>query len=284
MFDRQPHWAAQASPKYLEMAEKGRQLPAARLWQILEQVKQLRRDSVALFQDIDVIVLPSAAALPWKAEDAIRPGSTARRSARAAMPSTPAGSTRPDCRPGPALRALARRAAHRHAVGAPTAATTCCWTSAPPTGAPLGGPLARLLKKTTLPSKRDFHAKTPSAAGGHSRRRLDCLPPRTRPVLAQRTDPHRGRLPAGRWCRCAGPGGRRETGDAVEAAGRDRQQAGGFRHAGRGVRGAAGQRRQHPAAHHHQQPRPRPGGAAQALPPRARLRAGGACSGSRPTC
>ena len=57
LFDRQPHWAAQASPKYLEMAEKGRQLPAARLWQILEQVKQLRRDSVALFQDIDVIVL-----------------------------------------------------------------------------------------------------------------------------------------------------------------------------------------------------------------------------------
>ena len=70
LFDRQPDWAAQASPKYLEMAQKGRQIPAARLWQILEQVKQLRRDSVALFEDIDVIVLPAAAALPWKAEDA----------------------------------------------------------------------------------------------------------------------------------------------------------------------------------------------------------------------
>jgi aspartyl-tRNA(Asn)/glutamyl-tRNA(Gln) amidotransferase subunit A len=70
LFERQPGWAAQASPKYLEMAEKGRALPAARLWQILEQVKQLRRDSVALFADTDVIVLPSAAALPWKAEDA----------------------------------------------------------------------------------------------------------------------------------------------------------------------------------------------------------------------
>jgi Asp-tRNA(Asn)/Glu-tRNA(Gln) amidotransferase A subunit family amidase len=69
-WDRQPDWAAQASPKYLEMAQKGRQIPAARLWQILEQVKQLRRDSVALFEDIDVIVLPAAAALPWKAEDA----------------------------------------------------------------------------------------------------------------------------------------------------------------------------------------------------------------------
>ena len=70
MFERHPAWAAQASPKYLEMAEKGRAVPAARLWQILEHVKQLRRDSVALFDDADVIVLPSAAALPWKAEDA----------------------------------------------------------------------------------------------------------------------------------------------------------------------------------------------------------------------
>jgi aspartyl-tRNA(Asn)/glutamyl-tRNA(Gln) amidotransferase subunit A len=70
LFERQPAWAAQASPKYLEMAQKGRQLPAARLWQILEQVKQLRRDSTALFDDIDVIVLPSAAALPWQAQEA----------------------------------------------------------------------------------------------------------------------------------------------------------------------------------------------------------------------
>ena len=70
LFDRHPDWAAQASPKYLEMADKGRSIPAARLWQILEQVKKLRRDSVPLFADTDVIVLPSAAALPWTAEDA----------------------------------------------------------------------------------------------------------------------------------------------------------------------------------------------------------------------
>jgi aspartyl-tRNA(Asn)/glutamyl-tRNA(Gln) amidotransferase subunit A len=70
LFDRKPEWARQASPKYLEMAQKGRAIPAARLWQILEQVKQLRRASVALFETIDAIVLPSAAALPWKAEDA----------------------------------------------------------------------------------------------------------------------------------------------------------------------------------------------------------------------
>jgi aspartyl-tRNA(Asn)/glutamyl-tRNA(Gln) amidotransferase subunit A len=70
LFERHPAWAAQASPKYREMAEQGRKLPAARLWHILEQVKQLRKDAARLFDDFDVIVLPSAAALPWKAQDA----------------------------------------------------------------------------------------------------------------------------------------------------------------------------------------------------------------------
>ncbi|GAB3648832.1 amidase [Ramlibacter alkalitolerans] len=70
LFDQHPDWAQQASPKYLGMAEQGRAIPAARLWQILEEVKRLRRDSVELFASVDAIVLPSAAALPWKAEDA----------------------------------------------------------------------------------------------------------------------------------------------------------------------------------------------------------------------
>jgi aspartyl-tRNA(Asn)/glutamyl-tRNA(Gln) amidotransferase subunit A len=70
LFERHPDWAAQASPKYLEMAEKGRAIPAARLWQILEEVKRLRRATAKLLDDVDVIVLPSAAALPWNAEDA----------------------------------------------------------------------------------------------------------------------------------------------------------------------------------------------------------------------
>jgi len=70
LFEQHPDWAAQASPKYLAMAETGRTIAAARLWQILEQVKRLRRDSVDLFHSVDAIVLPSAAALPWPAEDA----------------------------------------------------------------------------------------------------------------------------------------------------------------------------------------------------------------------
>jgi aspartyl-tRNA(Asn)/glutamyl-tRNA(Gln) amidotransferase subunit A len=70
LFAEHPGWEAQASRKYLDMAQEGRQLPGARLWQIVEQVKQLRRRSVALFDAVDVIAMPSAAALPWPAEDA----------------------------------------------------------------------------------------------------------------------------------------------------------------------------------------------------------------------
>ena len=70
MFAQHPEWEPQASPKYREMAEIGRRLPASRLWQIVERVKQLRRDSAALFEQLDVIVMPSAAALPWPAQEA----------------------------------------------------------------------------------------------------------------------------------------------------------------------------------------------------------------------
>jgi len=70
MFAQHPDWEQQASAKYRDMAEAGRRLPGARLWQIVERVKQLRRDSAALFKRIDVIVMPSAAALPWPADAA----------------------------------------------------------------------------------------------------------------------------------------------------------------------------------------------------------------------
>lgn len=70
LFEQHPEWEHQASPKYREMAEAGRRLPGARLWQIIERIKQLRRDSAALFAQTDVIVMPSAAALPWAAHEA----------------------------------------------------------------------------------------------------------------------------------------------------------------------------------------------------------------------
>ncbi len=70
MFEAQPEWEAQASAKYRDMAANGRRLPAARLWQIIERVTRLRRETVRLFEAVDVIVMPAAAALPWTAAEA----------------------------------------------------------------------------------------------------------------------------------------------------------------------------------------------------------------------
>ncbi len=73
MFDQHPLWQAQASPKYQDMADAGRRLPASRLWQIVERVAQLRRESAAMFERVDVIVMPAVAALPWPAQEAFPP-------------------------------------------------------------------------------------------------------------------------------------------------------------------------------------------------------------------
>jgi aspartyl-tRNA(Asn)/glutamyl-tRNA(Gln) amidotransferase subunit A len=68
LFEQHPAWAAQASGRYRDLAETGRSIPASRLWQIVEQVRQLRRDATTVFTRYDVIVTPAAAALPWPAE------------------------------------------------------------------------------------------------------------------------------------------------------------------------------------------------------------------------
>ena len=73
MFDQHPDWEAQASQKYRDMAALGRTLPATQLWQTLEHVWQLRRNCAALFERYDVVVMPSAAALPWPKREAFPP-------------------------------------------------------------------------------------------------------------------------------------------------------------------------------------------------------------------
>jgi aspartyl-tRNA(Asn)/glutamyl-tRNA(Gln) amidotransferase subunit A len=69
MFDQHPDWEAQASAKYREAAEIGRRVPGPRVWQIMERVRRLRAESAALFERVDVIVMPAAAALPWPAAE-----------------------------------------------------------------------------------------------------------------------------------------------------------------------------------------------------------------------
>ncbi len=73
MFAEHPDWEAQASAKYREGAALGRQVPGPRVWQIMERVRRLRAESAALFERIDVIVMPAAAALPWPAAEAYPP-------------------------------------------------------------------------------------------------------------------------------------------------------------------------------------------------------------------
>jgi aspartyl-tRNA(Asn)/glutamyl-tRNA(Gln) amidotransferase subunit A len=73
MFGRYPDWEAQASAKYREAAEAGRRVPGHRVWQIVEEVRRLRRESAGLFERHDLIVMPAAAALPWPKEDPYPP-------------------------------------------------------------------------------------------------------------------------------------------------------------------------------------------------------------------
>jgi aspartyl-tRNA(Asn)/glutamyl-tRNA(Gln) amidotransferase subunit A len=67
MFDEHPDWEAQASQKYREAAELGRSVSGPRVWQIMDRVRRLRAESATLFERVDVIVMPAAAALPWPA-------------------------------------------------------------------------------------------------------------------------------------------------------------------------------------------------------------------------
>lgn len=67
LFDEHPAWEAAASARYRDMAERGRALPATRLWQIVQEIARLRRDCAATFNELDVIIMPAAAALPWPA-------------------------------------------------------------------------------------------------------------------------------------------------------------------------------------------------------------------------
>lgn len=73
MFDQHPACEAQAGERYRAAAAAGRQVSGARVWQIMERVRALRRDSAAMFEQVDVIVMPAAAALPWPAAEAYPP-------------------------------------------------------------------------------------------------------------------------------------------------------------------------------------------------------------------
>lgn len=64
---RWPEMRDLSNPKYLAMADLGEAISAADLLEILETVKVLRAAASLAFADVDFILLPSAAAMPWDA-------------------------------------------------------------------------------------------------------------------------------------------------------------------------------------------------------------------------
>ncbi len=65
-----PSMMEKASARYLEMAASGAAVPAAEFAAGLEIVDQLRRDVSHAFADIDLIMTPACAAMPWPAGEA----------------------------------------------------------------------------------------------------------------------------------------------------------------------------------------------------------------------
>ena len=64
-----PRWREGAGERYLEMASQGAAWPATMLWQTMETAEQLRRDAAHFFERVDLIAMPSSAAMPWPAEE-----------------------------------------------------------------------------------------------------------------------------------------------------------------------------------------------------------------------
>ncbi len=69
VFDLHPHAEALAAPRFVEMAEAGRKVPAARYLAGIETVRAFRREVTRAFNRFDVLLTPSAAALPWPADE-----------------------------------------------------------------------------------------------------------------------------------------------------------------------------------------------------------------------
>ena len=67
VFERHPELERSAAAKFVAMAQAGRAVPARSYLQGIEAVRAFRRDVVDAYTDCDVIMTPSAAALPWPA-------------------------------------------------------------------------------------------------------------------------------------------------------------------------------------------------------------------------
>ena len=72
-FAASPDLRNHASPKYVEMAEQGERVSAARFLEGLEAIVAFRRATTLLFDAVDLVLTPAAAALPWPADEPFPP-------------------------------------------------------------------------------------------------------------------------------------------------------------------------------------------------------------------
>jgi len=69
VFAHAPDAERWAAPRFVQMAEAGRQASAARYLDGIESVRAFRRAVSEAFANLDLIMTPSVAALPWAAEE-----------------------------------------------------------------------------------------------------------------------------------------------------------------------------------------------------------------------
>jgi len=69
LFERDEAIGLAATSRYRDMAARGRTHPAMRLWELLENVRALRASASEAFQGVDAILMPSSAAMPWRASE-----------------------------------------------------------------------------------------------------------------------------------------------------------------------------------------------------------------------
>ena len=68
-----PAVADAAAPKYREMAARGAASTGPELWAILDTVRDLRCAASLMFDHVDLVLMPSSAAMPWPATEAFPP-------------------------------------------------------------------------------------------------------------------------------------------------------------------------------------------------------------------
>ena len=70
LFERWPQSVTECAPRFAEMAEAGRRVPGPRYFRGLETIREFRATVADAFQHFDLLMTPSAAALPWPADQA----------------------------------------------------------------------------------------------------------------------------------------------------------------------------------------------------------------------